>query len=66
MKQHNLNSAHNTAWVIKSRTIKWAEHATGMREIINAILVGKVKREDHFRDTSLNGRIILKMKIQRL
>jgi hypothetical protein len=47
--------------VIKSRTMRWAGHATGMGKIRTAysIFIGKLKVRDHSEDPGVVGRIIL-------
>jgi hypothetical protein len=40
---HNLHSSPNISRVIKSRKVRWAEHAEGIREMRNAykVLTGR-------------------------
>ena len=48
--------------MIKSRRVRWAGHVArmGKRRGVERVLVGKPNGKDHFEDTGVDGRIILR------
>jgi len=57
---HNLCTSLNIIRVIKSRRIRWAEHAARMGDMRNAykIWVRKLEGKSHLEDLDVDGRIL--------
>ena len=58
-----LYSSSNIIRVIKSRTMKWAEHVAymGERKVAYKVLLGKPEERNHLKDPGIDGRMILKL-----
>jgi hypothetical protein len=59
---HDLYSLPNTFRVIKSRRMRWAEYIArmGRGKMHTGFWWGNLRNRDHFEDTGIDGRIILK------
>jgi len=59
---NDLYCSHNIVRVIKSRRMRWAEHAARMRrgEAYTGFWWGNLRERDHFEDPGVDGRIILR------
>ena len=58
---NDLYCSPNIVRMKKSRKMRWARHVAriGDRRGVFRVLVGNLRERDHFRDPSLDGRIIL-------
>jgi hypothetical protein len=61
-KFHDLYSAINTLWMIKSTRMRWAGLVTRMGERCSAyrVFMGNMRERDNLEGLGLDGRIILK------
>jgi len=66
-KLHNeelsdLYSLPNIVWVVKSRRMRWAGHVARIGEGggVHRLLVGYLRKRDHWGDPDVDGRIILR------
>jgi hypothetical protein len=59
---NDLYYSPNFVRIIKARTIRWAGHVDrmGRRDAYTWFWWGTLRERDHFRDTGLDGRIILR------
>jgi hypothetical protein len=57
---HDLYSSPNIVMVIKSRSMRWAEHVARMGEVLTEFWLGSLKARDHWEDLGVGGRITLR------
>jgi hypothetical protein len=64
---HDLYCSPNIIGVIRSRRVSWVGHVACMVEMrnVNRVLEGNLKERDPLEDTDIDGRIILKLILQK-
>jgi len=59
---NNLYCSPNFVRVIKSRRMRWAEHVArmGKKRDVCRVLLGNLRKRDHWGDPAVDGKIILR------